>query len=275
MVAGDRTGLDQRGALPVLAEPFVILQRGGGRHGDVGRAGIGAEPQVGAENVPVGGALVENVDKPLGQADETLGRLLPGREPDALVVIEHDQIDIARIVELATAELAHAEDDPAAVLFRIGGVCRAELPGGGGFRQDQAHRRPEGGLGKIAECGGHGLDVPDAAEVGEPREERNLLPRIPEGRHQFGLVRAPPGLCRGCDDFGEPFRRISGKDRNEAANIVDNQRAKEGRAVENAGNEPAYLRPTSEDRRETLICGGTQRQLLQLLQSRLHPARRD
>ena len=71
-VAGDRPRLDQRRALPVLAEALVVLQRRLGRDGDAGRAGIGAEPEVDAEDVAVGGALVENGDQPLGQLDEDL-----------------------------------------------------------------------------------------------------------------------------------------------------------------------------------------------------------
>src|SRR3546814_353718 len=56
-VAGHRARLDHGGALPVLAQAFVVgeggVQADRQRHG----AGIGPEAQVGAEDVAVGGAV--------------------------------------------------------------------------------------------------------------------------------------------------------------------------------------------------------------------------
>src|SRR6516162_4794898 len=41
-VAGTRPRLNERGSFPVLTDAFVIAQRRQGRHGDLGRCGIGA-----------------------------------------------------------------------------------------------------------------------------------------------------------------------------------------------------------------------------------------
>src|SRR3546814_14664231 len=67
-VAGHRARLDHGGALPVLAQAFVVgeggVQADRQRHG----AGIGPEAQVGAEDVAVGGAVVQAAHEEIGRA---------------------------------------------------------------------------------------------------------------------------------------------------------------------------------------------------------------
>src|SRR3546814_8500381 len=71
-VARHRARLDHGGALPVLPQALVVgeggVQADGQRHG----AGIGAQAQVGAEDVAVGGAVVEAAHEVAGQAHEAL-----------------------------------------------------------------------------------------------------------------------------------------------------------------------------------------------------------
>jgi hypothetical protein len=67
-IAGNRTRLDHRGALPVLAHALVVGDRrrqrdGGGRH-----RGIGAQAQIGAKYVAVGVARLHQRHKPAGDA---------------------------------------------------------------------------------------------------------------------------------------------------------------------------------------------------------------
>ena len=62
--------LDQRRALPVLAEALVVVERRLGRDGDVRRAGIGPQAQVDAEDVAVGGALLEDM-RPAARVSRT------------------------------------------------------------------------------------------------------------------------------------------------------------------------------------------------------------
>ena len=60
-IAGARPRLDQRGALPVLAPSLVVVERRRGRDRDLGRGRIGAQPQIDAEHVAVGGALLQKL----------------------------------------------------------------------------------------------------------------------------------------------------------------------------------------------------------------------
>ena len=57
-VAGHGARLDEGGALPVLAEALVVVERGVGRERDLRGAGIGPQPQIGAEHIAVAGALL-------------------------------------------------------------------------------------------------------------------------------------------------------------------------------------------------------------------------
>ena len=74
-VAGAGARLDHRGALPVLADAFVVIERGGHRDRDLGRRRIGPQPQVDAEHVAVGGALLQQLDQPARQPHEERRRL--------------------------------------------------------------------------------------------------------------------------------------------------------------------------------------------------------
>ncbi len=69
-IAGDGTRLDHRRAFPVLPEALVIGLGGDQRQGGGGRAGIGAQAQVDAEDIAVGGTLVEDLGQVAGQRDE-------------------------------------------------------------------------------------------------------------------------------------------------------------------------------------------------------------
>ena len=65
-----RAGLDQGGALPILTDRFIIGQRGRHRHCQRGRARVGAQPQIGAKNIAIPGALIENTDEFAGKTAE-------------------------------------------------------------------------------------------------------------------------------------------------------------------------------------------------------------
>ena len=130
-VAGKRPRLDHGGALPVLATAFVVVERRLDRDGERGRAGIGPQAQVGAEDIAVLRAVLENAQQPARQAHEQVGGLHRVDDGRRFGIEEHDQIDVGRKVELARAELAHAKDHPAGtdagvVRIRRDGAC----PGG-------------------------------------------------------------------------------------------------------------------------------------------------
>ncbi len=74
-IAGHDARLDERGALPVLAEALVIGEAGVDRERDLRRARIGPEPQIGAEHVAVGGVLLQEAHQVAGQPHEEGRRL--------------------------------------------------------------------------------------------------------------------------------------------------------------------------------------------------------
>src|SRR3546814_8436683 len=93
-VAGHRARLDHGGALPVLAQAFVVgeggVQADRQRHG----AGIGPEAQVGAEDVAVGGAVVQAAHEVAGEAHQTLLHAALVAVVHRLGIEDDDEVDI-------------------------------------------------------------------------------------------------------------------------------------------------------------------------------------
>ena len=111
-------------AFPVLAHALVIEFGGGRRDGDLRRAGIGAQAQIDAEDVAIGGGFGQKLQQALHQIDRRDALLATACEDKSLVVIENDEIDIAGIVQLESAHLAHGEDDEAGAVLESLGRCR-------------------------------------------------------------------------------------------------------------------------------------------------------
>ena len=170
--------------------------------------------------------------QPLGQAHEQDLRLDALAHPHQLAVEEHDQVDVAGIVELARAELAHAEHDPAGALVRRRRIVRHDLAGLGRLAQDEAHGGADRGIGEIGQRARHRDHVPDAAEIGERGQQRHLLPRrggaSPSVRPRCPSARPRPTLptSRRMRAAGSAASK-----RGQPRGIVEDQRAQEGRAV--------------------------------------------
>ena len=118
-IAGDGTRLDEGGALPVLPEGFVIVEGGRQRDRDACRARVRPQAKVDAQHITFARALLQQTRKRLRHADEdrpcinAVAQDLRGR------VEEDDEIDVARIIQLARAMLAERKDHVAAILFGI------------------------------------------------------------------------------------------------------------------------------------------------------------
>ncbi len=110
-IAGGGARLDQGRALPVLAEALVVEGRGVGRERDLRRPGIGAEPQVGTKDVAVGRALLDQPHEIAREAHEKILRLDRRLRRRLLGVEKDDEVDVARVVELARSVLPHGEHD--------------------------------------------------------------------------------------------------------------------------------------------------------------------
>jgi len=79
--------------------------------------GVGPQPHIDPEDVAVGRALLQQPEQRPGHADKERARLDAARERGRGRIVEHDEIDIAGIVELERAHLAHGKDDVAAALL--------------------------------------------------------------------------------------------------------------------------------------------------------------
>ncbi len=172
-VAGAGARLDERRALPVLPEALVVDERRRGRQGDLRGAGVRAQPQVGAEDVAVAGALRHHLHEVARQAHEEALRLDPRSGADQLALVKDDEVDVARIVELARAVLAHGEDDVAS--GRDAAVGRGHPLAA---RRRLAEQEVDGGIerrvGALGQRGGHREHRPHAGEIGERRQQRHL-----------------------------------------------------------------------------------------------------
>jgi hypothetical protein len=112
-VAGDRPRLDEGGALPILADGLIIGVRRGERDGCRRGAWIGPQAVVDAVHVALGGALLQEFRELLRDARVEGRRLDAIRQRRSCRVEEHDEVDVARIIELARPVLAERENDEA------------------------------------------------------------------------------------------------------------------------------------------------------------------
>ena len=208
-VAGARPRLDHGGALPVLPDALVVGQRRRLRHRDRRRGRIGAQAQVGAEDVAIAGARLQQLHQPLRQPHEQRPRLDARGKRRRFRVVEDDEIDVAGIVELERAHLAERQHDVAAVDFRGGRIGRGKLAGARGFLEQEAHGGADGGVGEIGERARTAHDRPDAADIGERDQERGFgfhLPQMPAGVVE--VVRTAGGLAVRREQRGEMFFRL-------------------------------------------------------------------
>ena len=125
-IAGADARLDHRRALPGAPFPLVIMQRRVGRHRDLRRGRIGPQPQIDAEHIAVAGALLQQPRHRLRDADEERLRLDVLRQRRRVRIEEHDEVDVAGIVQFARAHLAHGEHEQAAIRFGPFGVIRRQ-----------------------------------------------------------------------------------------------------------------------------------------------------
>ncbi len=102
-VAGDRARLDERSPLPVLPEAFVVDS---GRIGRVRSASrpVRPQPQVGAEHIrPSAGPFLHELNQLTRSPTKNDCGSAPSPESARSSSKKHDEIDVARIVELVRA----------------------------------------------------------------------------------------------------------------------------------------------------------------------------
>ena len=237
-VARDGAGFYQRRALPILPGAFVIAECRGGRHRQRSRARIGPQPQIGAKNIAIAGPLVENTHEfpgdPVRQGMEGIARnrRCPRR------VVEQDEVDITRVIELAAAQLAHAEHDQAAVLN--GGRIGRDEAVRRGVAQHMMQRRVERRLGEAGQGLHLAFEIPGAGQVGGRDGQRHPAPGDAQAPHQrrvsFEFRRR---LARFGDEFLE--RRIGARfdEAGQERPFADRDTGQERAVAEHRREEPA------------------------------------
>ncbi len=169
------------------------------------------------------------------------GRRLDAVRKRRTRIEQNDEIDIAGIIQLARAELSHAEHDEARALAGNVGLGKTNLACRARFRQQKISRRLDRRLGDRSQGLRHFGEGPGAANVGE-RDQQRRLPfhqpqlagdrfliggrtrRLRSARDQIGKM--PLGI--GIEEFGKTLR------------VFANEPPEEGRAVGDAFDQPAY-----------------------------------
>ena len=204
-IAGDHPRLDHRRAFPVLAHALVVGLGGQHRHGERRRGGVGAQPEIGAEDIAGAGrgAILHQSHQIAGQAHEERLHAAPAAILDQRGLVQHDEVDVAGIVELARAELAHADDDEAGVLLRRLRIGQRDLAGFGGAPQQVGDGDAEAGLGELAHGARHAFERPGVGDVGQGDRQRHLL-----AGHAQGIAQ-PGGVAFGRGALAEPPQQIA------------------------------------------------------------------
>jgi hypothetical protein len=195
LVARHRSRLDHRRALPVLAERFVIGVGAGQRERDRVGAGIRPQAQVDAQNVAIARALLQQSRQSLGDSHEQLPGFDAWRNRAGARIEQHDEVDVARIVQFARAMLAERQHDKPAAALRIGRLRIDEEPGRRGvLAQQETQSAGDGAVGKAGQSLRHLDEIPHAADIGQRDQQRRLALGEAQRAHQVRLVCiAPPG----------------------------------------------------------------------------------
>ncbi len=172
-VARDRPCLDQRRALPVLAEALVIGQRRRHGDGDCPGARLRPQPQVDAQHVAVGGRRLQQAHEVAHEAHVERLHAVAVAHRGLAGIVEADEVDVARVVELGAAELAQREHDEAAALLGVVAV-ECEAAGRRGAAEEEGEGGSEEGFGSSRQGADHVLENPGAAEIGQRHRQATL-----------------------------------------------------------------------------------------------------
>ena len=234
-IAGDGARLDHGGALPVLADELVVVERRVGGDGEGGGAGVGAQAQVGAEHVAVLGALLQEAHEVARQPHQERLHLQAGTDAHARRVVEDDEVDIGGVVELKGAVLAHGEHDVAR------GLRCEPIALGLGLPEQEAYGRGDRHIGRLREAAGGDHHRPHAAYVAQRGEQRHLRLEATQDAHGVGI-------CPGGIDCGPHLRKeirkaplgIARKDALQALRMALDQGGEIGRRAKDAGQQIAH-----------------------------------
>ena len=190
-IACDRARLYHRRPFPVAPGGAVVVFRGADRDGGRCGARVGAQPEVGAEHVALRGLLAHDAHQLLRKPREDPLYAAPADIGRPVLVVEEDQVDIARIVEFRGAELPHAKREQARPALGVVGLrqrqfaCLVQAP------QQMPECRAQRRLRKPGERAGHPFQRPDGCNVGQRNGKRGAPLGPAQAEH--GVRRRFPG----------------------------------------------------------------------------------
>ncbi|CFT95866.1 conserved hypothetical protein [Bordetella pertussis] len=202
-------GLEPGVALPLapLADEIVLqrVQAPGQRSG----VAIGAQPQVGAKDLAIGIDFRQHRHHAAGQAAvELVVADAPRAVGLAFVAVQHDQVDIGGNVQLAAAQLAHADDQHFLRIARA--LFARQAVDGGKFGGHAAVGGAHGDVGQHRHRPDHFLQVCLPAQIAHDQGQEDTLAQLAQhaaallDRQHFRRVRAA--------QFGLPGRQHVGAD---------------------------------------------------------------
>ena len=211
--AGDGARLDPGITLPVAAMRLQVVVEECGADGQRPAVAEGPQAHVDAEHDALGGALAQQADHQPAEPREEILVVDAARARGLALVGKHeDQIDVGGEIELAAAELAHAEHDER--LRFAGGAARLAV-GAHEIRGRVVHGRLDGGVGEGAGVGQRFAASPRAGEVAPGDAHHLALALAAQRRHESGEVAAPGDRRR------EALRHLAVRQRRVERRLVD------------------------------------------------------
>ena len=202
-IAGDGARLDHGGALPILPHALVIGLGREHRHGERRRARVGTQPEIGAEDIAVLRMVLQEAHEIAHDAHEAVLQGAPAAVVHLGAVVEHDEVDVAGVVELAGAELSHAENDQARALARAIQRGQDQIARLGGAAQQMIDGGDERRPGEIAEGAGHLLQFPLPRDIGQRDQQGGAPAGLTQAAHQAGRIAVESGPREARQQIGQ------------------------------------------------------------------------
>ncbi len=202
-IAGDLARLDHRRPFPVLPHTLVICLRGQGRDGQRGRAGVRAQPQIGAKDIAVFGNVLQQADEIAGQAYKAFLGCLATAIIDFVRIEEDHQVDVGAVVQLACTQFAQGEDDETTIRQWLGRVGQYKLAFGMELSQLQPDGRSQGDFGEVTQGACYLFQRPPAGNIGGGNEQGCLAFCAPQQAHHGCVIKRDGRL------FFQAFQHIT------------------------------------------------------------------
>jgi len=200
---GDHAALDPGVALPFAALHDEVLLQHAQAAGERPGIAVRAQAHVDAEDVTVLGDIGQRIDQAPAQLRKVLvvGQRAWAALRVALVVVEEDQVDVGRDVQLAPTELAHADHHQFLHLARglpdRLAMQRAQL------LADHGNGGAHGKLGQVRHRARHLVERGGAGQVALDQRAEHLVAQQAQGALERGL-----GLHgRGVEQLGKACRQ--------------------------------------------------------------------